>query len=273
MKPGSVAALLFVAIVGGVIAWRLWPQASSPPAVESPPPPVAAAPPSASAASSVAAAPSVPAPPPVAPSEAIAAGDVQAAIEQLVGPAAAGAFRFDDFARRLTATVDNLAREKASPSLWPVAPTPGRFLARTSGDATVIDADNGQRYAPFVQIVERLDLRQVVTVYRRMLPLLQESYESLGYPGKSFHERLIAVIDHLLAAPEPTGPVRVHLPSFKGTPPARPWLLYEFDDPALQALSAGQKLMVRVGPVEERRLKTRLRELRARLLEQHADGA
>jgi len=45
----------------------------------------------------------------------------------------------------------------------------------------------------------------------------------------------------------------------------RPWVHYEFADPELEALSAGQKLMVRVGPVNESRLKARLRAFRTAL--------
>ena len=36
-------------------------------------------------------------------------------------------------------------------------------------------------------------------------------------------------------------------------------------DPQLQALSAGQKMMVRMGPVNERRLKAKLAELRKQI--------
>jgi hypothetical protein len=263
MKPGAIAAFVFVAIVAGVAIWRFHESAPKAPVAAGAPPPAPAA---STPASAVAAA--APLPPPPAPSEPIAAEGVPAAMEGLVGKPALATFRLDDFAHRVAATVDNLARERASPALWPVTPTPGRFSVRTSGDATVVDPDNGQRYAPFVQMVERVDLPQVVAVYHRMLPLLQPAYEALGYPGKSFDQRLVAVIDHLLAAPEPAGPLKVHLPppAAGAVPPARPWLLYEFDDPALEELSAGQKLMVRVGLVDERRLKQRLRELRALLV-------
>jgi hypothetical protein len=68
----------------------------------------------------------------------------------------------------------------------------------------------------------------------------------------------------LLAAPEPAAPVRVQLTEVKGEwSSARPWVRYEFADPQLQALSSGQKIMVRVGLVNERRLKARLKALRA----------
>ena len=45
-------------------------------------------------------------------------------------------------------------------------------------------------------------------------------------------------------------------------PSLRPWVRYEFADPQLQSLSSGQKIMVRVGLENERRLKVRLKVLR-----------
>ena len=47
--------------------------------------------------------------------------------------------------------------------------------------------------------------------------------------------------------------------------PTRPWVLYRFVDPELEALSAGQKILLRTGPVNEHRLKARLSELRGLL--------
>ncbi len=45
----------------------------------------------------------------------------------------------------------------------------------------------------------------------------------------------------------------------------------EFADPALEALSSGQKIMLRDGPVNERRLKARLPEFR-RAITRHSDA-
>ena len=62
----------------------------------------------------------------------------------------------------------------------------------------------------------------------------------------------MAVIDNLLAAPEEDGPVALEQPK----------VLYQFADPGLAQLSAGQKIMVRMGVENERRVKARLRALR-----------
>jgi hypothetical protein len=40
-------------------------------------------------------------------------------------------------------------------------------------------------------------------------------------------------------------------------------VLYEFADPALESRSAGQKALIRMGPANARRIKAKLREIRA----------
>jgi hypothetical protein len=172
-------------------------------------------------------------------------------------------FQLDDFAHRLVATVDNLGRTHAPARLWPVNPAAGRFTVDTQDGGSVIGADNGLRYTPFVLLMETVDLRQAVKLYVHFYPQFQQAYQDLGYPNGYFNDRLVEVIDLLLATPEPAGPVKVHLPPINGpVQPERPWVLYEFEDPALQALAAGQKVLLRMGPVNERRMKAKLGEIR-----------
>jgi hypothetical protein len=45
---------------------------------------------------------------------------------------------------------------------------------------------------------------------------------------------------------------------------------YEYADPSLEALTAGQKILLRSGPVNERRLKAKLAEFRAAVLRRSA---
>ena len=71
------------------------------------------------------------------------------------------------------------------------------------------------------------------------------------------------MIDLLLATPEIDVPMQVRLPPIEGPlRPQRPWLLYEFVDPDLQSLTSGQKALLRMGSVNERRIKVRLAEIR-----------
>lgn len=169
----------------------------------------------------------------------------------------------DAFARRVVATVDNLAREHAASRLWPVIPTPGRFSVINQGGSQLLDSANSLRYLPFVQMVESVDLARVVAVYARLYPLFQRAYEDLGYPGRYFNDRLVEVLDHLLAAPEPSSPLALRITEVKGPyKSTQPWLNYEFTDPALRSLSSGQRILVRLGRENEKRVKARLVEIR-----------
>lgn len=164
-------------------------------------------------------------------------------------------FHLNAMVRRFVATVDNLPREKAAQKLMPVKPTPGRFAVSGEGDSAVISPDNYRRYAPAMKVLEAADAKKLVAVYAHFYPLFQQAYAELGYPNEYFNDRLVKVIDHLLAAPEPRAPVRL----------VRPKVMYQFADLELEALSAGHKILVRVGPENAAKVKSKLREIRAEL--------
>jgi hypothetical protein len=265
----SVLALLAI----GVYFWlRQAPQQLPPPIpVASAPaiaPPPAVVPPQPAINHPVPAPPGMTDLPPVGQ-----AGDfVKERMTELLGAKAVLTFlQIDSFVRRVVATVDNLARPLAPPSKWPINPAPGRFTVETSKGVSVIAAANAARYAPFVALVDSVDSGRAVALYRRLYPLFQSAYESLGYPGKYFNDRLIVVIDLLLATPEPSAALQVEVPEIRGPlKPARPWVLYQFSDPALEGLSSGQKILLRVGSENEKRLKSKLAEIRKLIVEEKA---
>ena len=195
---------------------------------------------------------------------------VGAALATLAGPQAARSLLItDDFVRRFVVTIDNLGREHAPPRLWPVPLTPGRFQVIERDGRSFANPDNAARYTPWVLLAEQIDPSAAVALYGRMLPLLQQAYEELGYPGQRFHARLMMVIDQLLATPNAPEQIALTLVEVKGEVPSeRPWVRYEFADPALESASAGQKIMLRVGAVNQRRLKAQLRALRGELVRQ-----
>lgn len=257
----SIVALLAVAI-GGLGFWWWHGRGVSP---EIAAVPVATAP-AASAVTAAASAPAI-----LHPIEAVTAeqpADAKTMLADLFGQAVVDSlFVLDDFAHRVVATVDNLGRATASPRLWPVRPTHGHFaVAEATNGATVVGVDNALRYAPLLVALESVDMARAAQTYKRLYPQLQKEYENLGYPHGYFNDRLVEVIDSLLATPVPAAPLEVQLPNTEGaSAPARPWLLYEFVDPELAALPAGQKLLLRMGPVNERRLKARLAEFRKQI--------
>jgi hypothetical protein len=184
-------------------------------------------------------------------------------LEWLGRPAVLTFLQLDGFVRRVVVTVDNLSRGHAAARLWPVVPTPDRFLVTQQGDATLLADSNAARYRPFVQWASGINTAKAAAFYARWYPLFQSAYEELGYPGKYFNDRLVQVIDQLLATPELTGPVKLVLTEVKGSVPTiRPWVRYEYADAALEARPAGQKMLMRMGTENARVLKTKLREFR-----------
>jgi hypothetical protein len=262
----ALALALLALATGG---W--WYQRNQEPAPEvralpAPPPPE----PVAAASSPAAAALVVPLPEPKVAEGPLDEAGVGAALAALVGPQAQRSLLISDgFVQRFVITVDNLGRDHAPPRLWPVQPMAGRFQVIERDGRSYVNSDNAARYTPWVLLAEQIDPGAAVALYGRMLPLLQGAYEELGYPGQRFHTRLMTVIDQLLATPVAPELVPLTLVEVKGEVPSeRPWVRYEFADPALESASAGQKIMLRVGAVNQRRLKAQLRALRAELVRQ-----
>lgn len=256
-----VAALLALAAAGGAAWWWRGKPAAPPVAVVMAPAAPAEAPASAPVAEAGPRHPITPEPGASAPAPLPALADsdgvVGDALAQLLGRSSVMTFLVGEgFVQRCVVTIDNLARPSAVPRLWPVQPTPGKLQRIVAGDAELIAPDNARRYAPFVAFVASVEPARAAALYRRFYPLFQQAYAELGYPKGHFNDRLVEVIDHLMAAPEPAQPPAVHLVEVKGeVPSTRPWVRYEYADEKLESLSAGQKIMVRVGLDNERRLK------------------
>jgi hypothetical protein len=175
----------------------------------------------------------------------------------VIGPAPVERFLVpQNIIRHIVVTVDNLPRRKVAIDLRPVKVTPGQTVVSTQGEQTILSPANFERYAPLVKVIENTDAKSLALVYERLYPLFQQSYEDLGYPGKYFNDRLVEVIDHLLQTPEPAGPLQL----------TQPKVFYEYADRDLEARSAGQRLLLRMGPQNERAIKAKLREFRAEIV-------
>ena len=163
---------------------------------------------------------------------------------------------------KFVATVDNLSRADIAEKARPVGRLASNFRTDIvdGDDAMTISAANYDRYDTLVSLIASADLDLVNDTYRRFYPLFQESYVRLGYPNGYFNDRVVAVIDHLLETPEPAGPIYV----------VQPNVLYEFADPDLEALSSGQKLMLRMGNEHATKVKRVLGNLRGRITQPEA---
>jgi len=176
------------------------------------------------------------------------------ALVDIFGPDIRQALVSDALIDKFVTTVDNLPRSHVAEKIRPVGRLPDRFLVDAEGEdgKYLLRGDNFSRYDSLVYLLETADPELIAATYRRFYPLLQESYRRLGYPKAYFNDRVVEVIDHLLSTPLPTQPI--HL--------VRPHVLYEFADPELEALSSGQKLLIRMGSEHTATIKQVLTRLR-----------
>jgi hypothetical protein len=176
-------------------------------------------------------------------------------------PAVDRFFRPELLVRHIVVTIDNLPRRHLAVELRPTKSLDGAFIATGNDQQGTIDTANFQRYVPYVQAVQALDMKRLAAFYMHFYPLFQQAYQALGYPNGYFNDRVVVTIDNLLAAPDITTDIAV----------VRPNVMYKFADSKLEDLSAGQKLMLRMGPANAAIIKAKLRELRAQLADRSRD--
>ena len=151
-------------------------------------------------------------------------------LAMLVGPEALGTyFVLEQVINRIVASVDSLDSRQLSPLVMPLKPAEGDFRV-TGTESLSIDPGNAQRYSPYVRIATSVDTARVMDLYVSYYPLFQEAYADLGHGDVYFNDRLVEVIDHLLSTPQVHGDLKL----------IKPEAVYLFEDPELEALSAGQ---------------------------------
>jgi len=247
----GVAIAVLLAAGGGIYYWY---SHRAPP----PEPALAAAAPAPAPPPEETIAHPVPAPAAGADTALPALNDSDGAIDAALAEAASGISEYwvpTDMIRHIVVTVDNLLRQKVAVEKRPVTPVAGTFVADGDELHATLDVRNFERYESLVHLLEKVDMQRLVAVYLRFYPLFQKAYQDLGYPNGYFNDRLVQVIDGLLATPQLSGPVEL----------TRPNVMYVFADPALEARPAGQKLLIRMGPDNETAVKAKLTELRADL--------
>ncbi|HEX6945247.1 MAG TPA: DUF3014 domain-containing protein [Casimicrobiaceae bacterium] len=246
-----ILALLGVLAVAAVVSVLYRGDRGATPTAEAPP--AAKSPPSVASAPAAPRYPIVPSPgaqPPLDMSDTT----LVAGLEGVIPDAALSAYlERSNVVRRIVATVDNIPRRNAPPALWPVKPAAGGLSTTTQDGRVLIAETNRFRYLPYVKLLESVNTPRLVELYRRHYPLFEQAYRELGFPAGHFNDRVVEAIDVLMASPSLNEPPRL----------VQPKVLYQFADRDLEQLPAGQKLMLRIGPDNEARVKSKLTEIRA----------
>jgi hypothetical protein len=160
----------------------------------------------------------------------------------------------DQVISRVVASIDSLTSRQVPVHINPILPAREAFQVDEEGESFVLSERNFARYDGYVTLLKNMDTGLLTTFYRRYSPLFQQAWEENGGLG-SFKDRMIEVIDDLLGTPDVTGPVYL----------TKPEAVYLFENPELEAMTAGQKVLVRMGSANAEVVKEKLVEIREAL--------
>lgn len=158
----------------------------------------------------------------------------------------------ENLARQMAALVEGAAGGSLPLRfLAPLRPTGTFSVVDRGGRATIAPASYA-RYDAMADLIAALDPAAVVRAYRMLAPRLDEAHAELG-EGRTFDAALREGLRRLSETPIPDGPAAV---TARGG-------VYAFADPRLEALSPSQKLLLRSGPDNARRVQAQLAAIAA----------
>lgn len=165
----------------------------------------------------------------------------------------------ENFIQRVVATIDNLPEKRLPRAHLPIKAPGGKFLVAGTTEAPQISSRNHKRYNSYLSLLESINHDLAIKIYTHFYPLFQTSYEQLGYQNAYFNDRLVYVIDHLLETPNPPDPIQL----------SQPAVLFTYADPNLEKISAGQKILLRIGQEQRSRAINILNIYRKKLTSLH----
>jgi hypothetical protein len=179
-----------------------------------------------------------------------------ARVRELVGPLSKDAdfarwLTAEDLVRRFVSAVAAIGSGESPRAQLPFMAPSGGFRVTQRAGRTVIAPEGFTRYDPAARALTSVDTQSVNRVYQELKPLLDSAYGEIAPPGRTFEQALTEAIGRLVAVPVPKGDLQVKP---KGA-------MYVYADPELEALSASEKHLLRMGPENMRKVQVKLSEL------------
>jgi hypothetical protein len=153
--------------------------------------------------------------------------------------------------RKFVRAVNALEEGKLVSQYRPFAAPETPFNALKSGESWHIQPENYQRYAPYLESLEKVGPEGLAQLYQHYLPLLQQAYEELGVDKGNFKDVTVRALTRISKTPVPPADAVL----------ARPSVAFKFATPELEQRSAVEKLLFRLGPDNSARLKKLAGEL------------
>ena len=156
-----------------------------------------------------------------------------------------------DMARQFVVFIDNLAQgeliRKASPMIGP----DNKFTTSEITNKTYLNPDSYHRYDIYADFVSGLNDQELAATYRELKPLFEEAFAELGYTDTSFDARIQQAFKMIADAPIVEDPIELTSISVN----------YKYVDANLEALPNAQKLLIRMGPENTRKIKNAVKRL------------
>lgn len=118
-----------------------------------------------------------------------------------------------------------------------------------------LSEENFKRYEPYVNTLEQMGAERLVALYKQYRPLIDDAFNELGTEKGNFESTLVGALTQLLDTPEPSGDLMLERPS----------VFYKYQDKELENLPEAQKLLLRMGPQNRKKIKQLSREIMALL--------
>lgn len=154
--------------------------------------------------------------------------------------------------------IDNASRGELVTQFSPLSAPKDKFAANQDGDDLLtyqLDTNNFGRYDQYADLLVSLSTEKSVAIYKELTPAIDEAHMELGYEAGTFDRKLKRAMDFLIDAPVLTDDVKLVAPS----------AMYQFADAELESLLAIQKLLLRMGPDNQQKIRTKLIALREAL--------
>ena len=166
----------------------------------------------------------------------------------------------DELVRKIVAAVDNIAEGENPSRHFPYLAPEEKFGVVHRSPQGFLDPRSYHRYNVIASAFASMDAQGLATLYRNAKPLMEEAYVELGYQDQQFEDALRKAISILLQTPVVEDRITLRADSVN----------YTFAESRLEALSPGQKQLLRTGPENTKRVQSKLRELAAALSQQVA---
>jgi hypothetical protein len=168
-------------------------------------------------------------------------------------PSVAAWLATDNLIRNFTVVVANIAAGEAAAGRVAVLRPKGTFQVEERGEDLFINSRSYARYLPLATAATSIKPEDAARLYTQLKPRIDEAYAELGQPNTTFDQVLEQAIVILLRTPVPQGPIPVE--------PNGAAVAFRYADPALEKLTPSQKLLIRLGPDNQRAVQTALRNI------------